>query len=109
MLAKFNRLNRAECDFLLQEKNLVFHTPSLFVRAIPAEEFKAAVAVSKKVSKKAVDRNRMRRVVYDALFEYKNLPAHILISVKKGAKNSDSENIRAEIKGLREKIERSFS
>lgn len=109
MLAKLNRLNRAECDLLLKEKNLVFHTPSLFVRTISRKDFKAAVAVSKKVSKKAVDRNRLRRIIYDALFEYRDIPAHMLISVKKSAKDNASENIRREIKELRGKIMQSFS
>lgn len=108
MLSKKNRLSRRECESLLRDKTKIFHTPSLFIRAAHKNEFKAAVAVSKKVFKKAVERNRMRRVIYSAFNTYLDIPVHILVSAKKGIKDIQPEKIREEIKGLEKELRRSF-
>lgn len=65
MLKKEERLTVSDIEALSQGKS-VFGT--LFsIRFTPSQQTKFAVAVSKKISNKAVDRNRVRRRVYGAL------------------------------------------
>lgn len=64
----------------------IVHTPLVTIRYEKNQtQLQGAVVVSKKVSKKATDRNRLRRVISNALYEYKNMPYSIVIFVKKGA------------------------
>lgn len=107
MLSKKNRLTRRECDELLREKQRIFHTPSLFVRAVTAREFKAAVAVSKKIVKRSVARNTVRRTIYNSLRSCLDIPVHLLISIKKGTEVS-KEKIREELKTLENDLRQAF-
>lgn len=108
MLSKENRLTQQECDALLNQRTQIFHTPSLFVRALKTNTFKAAVAAPKKIFKRSVDRNRIRRVVYEALRDGLDIPVHVLISFKKESKNRSEEEIREEIKVLSTDLRRVF-
>jgi ribonuclease P protein component len=63
MLAKTNRLSRALfADYFSRGKRL--HSEHFTIVYSPAEVFKVSVVVSKKVAKKAHDRNRLKRQVY---------------------------------------------
>lgn len=68
MLKKAERLKKAEFDrFFAVGKR--FHSDSLQLIYVPSTEqgFQAAAVAGKKVSKSAVDRNRVRRRIYAAL------------------------------------------
>lgn len=67
----------------------------------PAEEFRAAVKVTKKVASKAVDRNRIRRLVSEALKPYTNkLKANIIVVAKKNFANLKSVDVKLQIADL---------
>lgn len=66
MLAKAHRVTRPEFSaaYAVGTRR---HTPLLTVIKVPGSTFKATVVVSKKVAKKAHDRNRLRRRLYAVL------------------------------------------
>ncbi len=66
MLNRSARLRRVEFDECFK-RGRRHHSPHLTVMVLPQGVFKAAVVVSKKVAKKAHDRNRIRRRLYAQL------------------------------------------
>ncbi len=67
--------------------------------------FKIAIAISKKVSKKAVARNRIRRILHDYLLknfypENNHKPYWLLVNLKPGNSNSDKIKILEEFQYL---------
>jgi ribonuclease P protein component len=48
---------------------------------VQGKSLKAAIVVSKKVSKSAVVRNKIRRKVYTALEQYKDVPKMVVVIV----------------------------
>jgi ribonuclease P protein component len=66
MLAKKARLTGHEVREILKSGRLI-RTPSISVKYRPGEQTKVGVVVSKKVAKKAVKRNQLRRAIYDVL------------------------------------------
>ena len=67
MLNKAHRLTTAEFSTHFKSGRR-YHTPSLQLIYSPTDTFHGAVVVGKKVYKKAVDRNRLRRQVYSRLY-----------------------------------------
>lgn len=66
MLAKTNRLSRALfADYFSRGKRL--NSEHFTVVYAPADVFKVSVVVSKKVAKKAHDRNRLKRQLYESI------------------------------------------
>jgi ribonuclease P protein component len=63
MLSRTARLNRLEFTTCFTRGRRL-HSPHLSVVVYTQDTFKASVVVSKKVAKKAHDRNRLRRRVY---------------------------------------------
>lgn len=115
MIPKDHRLTRREVDSLFTPQSLVektvsprriLHTPSFFIVAEPSKVFKAGVAVPKKVFKRAVDRNALRRGVFDALREigFLSLPYSILVSVKKGTSSLTKKEMLDELTELYVKL-----
>jgi ribonuclease P protein component len=66
MLPKKQRLNRTAFThhFQLGKRR---HTPHLTLIIAPSDSFKCAVVIGKKVAKKAHDRNRIRRRLYEII------------------------------------------
>ncbi|MCF7816070.1 MAG: ribonuclease P protein component [Candidatus Pacebacteria bacterium] len=64
MLPKKERLSREEFNrfFLLGKRH---HTPSLQIVYVPHPTLQVSVVVSKKIAKLAVERNKIRRRIYD--------------------------------------------
>lgn len=58
-------------------------------------ELKGAVVISKKASKKATDRNRMKRILSEQLGQHKSLPYSIVLFVKKEAFLSEEEIVKS--------------
>lgn len=70
MLPKKQRLTKKEFDTFFQSGKRI-HTPYFTLVYTPHTTFHGAVVVGKKVSKKAVTRNKIRRRVYAALYRLK--------------------------------------
>ncbi len=69
MLAKKDRLSRTEFNrFFAVGKR--YHSPSFQIVSVPYPTFHASVVVSKKIAKRAVMRNKIRRRIYDILRHY---------------------------------------
>lgn len=70
MLQKSERLTKAAFDTSFK-RGKRFHSPLLqLIHDSTTKEFHGAAVVGKKVSKKAVGRNRLRRQLYGALYRY---------------------------------------
>jgi ribonuclease P protein component len=101
MLRKADRLTTAEVMALSQGKS-VFGT-LLSLRFLPAVRTKFAVAVSKKVASRAVDRNAVRRKVYDVLkTASKGLKTGVfaMIMPKKECLSASPESIGVEVEAV---------
>jgi ribonuclease P protein component len=84
MLTKKERLTRAQFDrsFSIGKR---IHTPHMQIIIAESDSFHGAVVVPKKVYKKAVDRNSVRRKLYAVLYETnkkRNLHKTIILIVK---------------------------
>ena len=69
------------------------------------DKFKIAIAISKKVSKKAVERNRLRRILQDSLlknFSKKNnhKPYWLLVNLKSGIFFNNKDKLLEEFQHL---------
>ena len=67
--------------------------------------FKISIAISKKVSKKAVERNRLRRILQDCFLKnYRNghnhKPYWLLVNLKAGNPINDENNLLIEFQNL---------
>lgn len=65
MLPKASRLSRHDAQALKTGQTI--STPVFSLRYVVAPTFKCTVSVSKKTAKNAVDRNRIRRQIYNAI------------------------------------------
>ena len=83
MLPKAKRVPRKLFGTLIQSKKFI-DTKHFSVRIAPSDVTRIAVAVSKRVSKKAVVRNKIRRRTYFALRELLlELPRNLFLLVAK--------------------------
>jgi len=97
MLPKKQRLTKKEFDTYFQSGRR-FHHELFTLVYTPHEEFHGAVVVGKKVSKKAVARNKIRRRVYSALYARKkeaNLTGIYIILTKKPIIDAQFSDIRS--------------
>ena len=76
------------------------------IRQSNVDHMQAAVIVSKKVSKKAVDRNKLKRQYRALLWENKDLLAgnQVLVIVKKEALHQEFENLESDMLQLINRI-----
>ncbi len=104
MLPKSKRLTTEEIESLSNGKS-VFGT-LISIRAIKSDTLKFAVSVSKKVAPLAVERNRLRRKVYNSLpslmGEIKS-PAFVMIMPKKEILTVSMDTLKSEIGALLKK------
>ena len=101
MLPRQHRLNGAAWRHLpTGGRRLV--RPTVQVRHFPATDKRAAVVVSRKVSTKAVVRNRLRRVLYGALENvWLDLPSgYYVVYVQPAAKQMGDVVARGELQDL---------
>ena len=98
MLKRSHKISRRE--FLSVSPARPFHTDYFSIRAVPAENPRFSVVVSKKVARTAVSRNRLRRRVYAVLAEAlprMRAPLRASIYAKKGAETLSYPDIKKEI------------
>ena len=106
MLSKSNRLSREEFSKYFKTGKRT-HSPVATLITASSEVFHGAVVVSKKVNKKAVKRNTLRRRAYSQLynaFKIKNKGVYILI-LKPPFNNLTRKQQHQEIKDLIEEVE----
>ncbi len=70
MLKKFERLSRTDFELYFKQGKRV-HSENITIITAPHQRFHASVVVGKKVSKKAVVRNTLRRRIYSSLYNKK--------------------------------------
>ncbi len=98
MLSKNKRIPRALFKPLLESKKY-FNSQNFSLRTALANETRVAVSVSKKISKKAVIRNKIRRRVYSVTRTFiPHLPKRLfLLIAKPGAEKTKGENLKDEL------------
>lgn len=67
MLKKVNRINKTRDLQKVYRTGKAVHTPALVIKFAEAEKTRTAFVVSKKVSKKAVERNRIKRALRESM------------------------------------------
>ena len=104
MLSKNKRIPRALFKPLLESKKY-FNSQNFSLRVAPSEETRVAVSVSKKVSKLAVVRNKIRRRAYSAVLELipKLSKTLFLIIAKPGAEKIKGDALKDELGKLLKK------
>jgi len=82
MLSKRSRLTAAEVRSVIKNGRSL-RSPTLSAKYVAGSTSKAAVVVSTKVAKKAVERNRLRRAAYQALATALPPNAHVVFFLHK--------------------------
>lgn len=106
MLKKKERLTRAEFDrFFSVGKRL--HGTYIQLIFAPSETFHCSVVVGKKVFKKAVERNTLRRQIYATVASFKSTTAldyAFIVVVKPQAKAVQNAIVRNELLSLLSRV-----
>jgi len=99
MLKKTERLSTKAFDEYFKTGR---RTHGTYVQVVfsKANTFHGAVVVGKKVYKRAVDRNRLRRQLYAVLYEYRQHVGVYQVLVKPAAKSVSAPAVRAELRPL---------
>lgn len=106
MLKKENRLRKTKEVTAALGRGRSFHSPLFVVKFVATSgHMRATVVVSTKVSKKAVARNRLKRLVREVLrLSQDNLRlGDYVVIVKPVAGKTDEQQIRPELVGLLQK------
>lgn len=106
MLKKQNRITKTRDLQMVYRKGKTLHTPALVIKFLPnPESLKVGLVVSKKISKKAVERNRIKRALREEMRLRKpNLAiGHYMLVAKVGAAMYLSKEIRAQLSHALEK------
>lgn len=96
MLKKKERLTKKEFDRFFSVGRR-FHSPIFTLIHAPGSSFHGAVVVGKKVYKKSVDRNRLRRRLYNILYRLSrenSLQGVYIILTKPAAKDAKFADLR---------------
>ena len=99
MLAKTNRITTREMKTLSRPQARSYQSVFTLLYFSASEQKKVAVVVSKKVSKKAVVRNRLRRQLYALVSaELSALPnGYYVLRVQPAALSSDFSTLKKEL------------
>ncbi len=106
MLKKKERLTKKEFDRSFSSGKRV-HSPLFTLIYNKADDFHCAVVVGKKVYKKAVARNRLRRQVYGIVYRLsrsEDLRGVYMILIKPAAAQVAQTELRSEIQKLINKV-----
>lgn len=106
MLSGKNRLNKKEIGKLREEKLTVLQGQFLGLICKPLNEKKFSLIVSSKISKKAVERNKIKRLLYDTIKEFFfDLNGHFLFLAKKNIVKAQKEDLARDLENFRKRIE----
>ena len=106
MFAKKQRLTKKEFDeiFSIGER---YHSPTLQLIYSHTDIFHGSAVVGKKVFKKAVDRNRLRRRLYGVLYRYqkeRSLSGTYILIAKPKLKEAPTQSLTREVEDLLGKV-----
>jgi ribonuclease P protein component len=111
MLKKANRINKTRDLQKVYRLGKSVHTSALVIKFVAGPKTQIAFVVSKKVSKRAVQRNRIKRVLREQMrlgLQSNRLGKYVVI-VKPNAAALDNSQIREELKKSLAKIPATFS
>jgi ribonuclease P protein component len=99
MLPKKHRLSKTAEVKHTASRGRSFFNPFLVIKVTKAEQAKATVIVSTKVSKKAVERNRLKRLTREELRNKMEQlkPGNYALIIKPAAESITGTQLRAEI------------
>ena len=101
MLPKKNRLNLALKNKTPNKHYTKVHGEDFILTFTKTQaDFKAAVTISKKIAKKAVDRNRIKRITLEAIKELDIKNGNLTVSVRKNISTLKSPQVKQIIKGI---------
>ncbi len=106
MFKKKERLTRNEFDRSFSNGKRI-HTPELQLIYDKTTDFHGSAVVGKKVFKKAVDRNRLRRQVYGALYRFhkkNNLSGTYIIVAKPPSAKLHAKQVAPAVEELLKKV-----
>ena len=106
MLKKNNRLKTGEFKDVFKKGNKKFSQHFLFLSYSHKRGRKISVAISKKIERRAVDRVKSKRIIYNLLRKnFKLVPkkSRIIFLITKPILGLDKKNIELEIKKFFEK------
>lgn len=107
VLSSKNRLNKKEIGKLREEKLPVLQGQYFGLIYEPLNEKKFSLIVSSKISKKAVERNKIKRIFYDIVKEYFfDLNGHFLFLAKRNIVNATKKDIVCDLEKVRQKIKK---
>lgn len=93
MLPSRSRLNLSKISFNnFGGKRIESKELTLLVKE--ADKLKAGIIVNKKVAPKAVDRNRIKRIIYEALAKQNKFKGEIIIIVKNNLANKNTNQVQ---------------
>lgn len=99
MLPKSNRLSRNDFTNLSRLQTCI--TPYFDVKLSPQEDFKVVCIVIKKRFKKAVERNKVKRIIYTAVREELiNKKGYFIFYPKKEIQNASYQDVLNQIKKI---------
>ena len=106
MLKKADRINKTRDLQKVYRLGKAVHSSALVIKFVGGERSQAAFVVSKKVSKKAVERNRIKRVLREVfrLSLAQRKKGRYLIMVKPTAAKLKAQELRVEISKALDKI-----
>lgn len=102
MLKKKQRLTTKEFDHVFSNGKR-YHSPTLQLIHSSSDTFHGSAVVGKKVFKKAVDRNRLRRRLYGVLYRYQKeqpLSGTFIFIAKPKLKEVEKEGFTQEVESL---------
>lgn len=106
MLTKKQRLSKKEFDYVFVNGRRE-HSPALQLIYTPGDSFHGVVVVGKKVYKKAVDRNKLRRRLYGVLYRMhtqQNFSGTYILIAKPGIKEVTKANFSKAVESIIEKV-----
>ena len=102
MLKKRDRLTKKQFDHFFKVGKR-HHSPHLQLIFSPYESFHGAAVAGKKVYKRAVDRNKIRRQLYSVLYQERkrhDLKNIYIVIAKPSAKDTDYQILKQEVVDL---------
>jgi ribonuclease P protein component len=99
MLKKIHRINKTRDFQKVYRTGKTAHTPALVIKFLPSLRFRAAFVVNKKVSKRAVERNRIKRAIREEI--RLNMPklaiGDYLLIAKQSAADYGNKDLRLQL------------
>jgi ribonuclease P protein component len=103
MLKRINRINKTRELQKVYRLGKALHTPALVIKFVPNKlpeaKIRMAFVVSKKVSKRAVERNRVKRVLRESMRSFLNQLAvgDYMVIAKSAAINFNNKELREQV------------